>query len=287
MTYAQLKAFHAVAIEGTFQKAAQRLYLTQSAVSIQLRNLQRDSKRNLFRRVGHMFQLTEEGHTLFEWTNRMFRAETNAKLFLTGASDQFHGSLILGSDGPHVGLDLIVAFRKLAPNVEVELVLANAQQTWNNVLDLTVDAAVVCTSIRDHRVITQVISRHGLVALLPRGHELADHDSLDLEQLMSFPLIFREAGSNTQWIVEHAFAEHNLQPRPTFVLGSRECVYEAVMRGMGIGFVLDQELGRDPRCVGVGIRGYESSSEDMLVCLEDQRTNPYVEALFEAIDTIK
>ena len=64
MTYAQLKAFHAVAEERSFQRAAQRLYLTQPAVSIQIRNLERDSGRTLFRRGGHRVELTEEGRVL-------------------------------------------------------------------------------------------------------------------------------------------------------------------------------------------------------------------------------
>jgi hypothetical protein len=65
-------------------------------------------------------------------------------------------------------------------------------------------------------------------------------------------------------------------------MGSREGVREAVVRGMGIGFIFDRELPQDSRCTAVRIEGFEDSNTDMLICMKDQRLNPLVSLLFDS-----
>lgn len=67
------------------------------------------------------------------------------------------------------------------------------------------------------------------------------------------------------------------------MLDSREAVKEAVISGLGIGFLFDREVGRDPRCAGIRIRGFENTNTDMLICLKEQRSNPLVDALFGVV----
>ncbi|MCP4264760.1 MAG: LysR family transcriptional regulator [Candidatus Brocadiaceae bacterium] len=82
ITYAQLRAFHALAQERNFHRAAERLHRSQPAISIQIRNLERDSSRPLFRRNGHTVGLTDDGRTLLELTSQIFAAENSARRLL-------------------------------------------------------------------------------------------------------------------------------------------------------------------------------------------------------------
>lgn len=286
MSYAQLKAFHAVALEGSIQKAADRLRLTQPAISIQLKSLETDSGRSLVRRRGHVLQLTEDGQALFEATQRMFRAESDADVILSAPPHQYRGTLVVGADGPHVALDLIARFQIREPAVRIETIFANAEQTWANLLDLKVDCAVLAGSPEDPRVLRQVLARQSLVALVSQAHDLAGAPAVDLRQLCAYPLIFRERGSNTQRKLTHAFLAKKLAVSPALVLGSREAVYEAVVRNMGIGFVFDREAGRDSRVTAVPINGFENANIDELACLKAQRSSPYVDALFACAETM-
>lgn len=88
MTHAQLKAFHAVALTGSVQDAAERLSLTQPAVSVQLKALEADSGKVLFRKAGHRLELSAEGQALFAVTRQMFRAEAEARQLLSPDSGQ-------------------------------------------------------------------------------------------------------------------------------------------------------------------------------------------------------
>ena len=280
MSYAQLKAFHAVALEGSIQKAAARLNLTQPAVSIQLKSLESDSGKALFRRKGHSLQLTADGQALFESTSRMFRAEEEAHRILEAPQGRYRGTLVLGADGPHVALDLIEAFRSLEPHVRVRVVLANAAETWENLLDLKVDAAVLAGAPDDPRVQRKTLAKQGLVALLPADHALATEPSIDLERLLDHPLLFRERGSSTQKKLESAVLGCGLRITPAITLGSREAIREAVLRRMGIGFVYSREAGTDDRLAAIPVIGLEEANVDELVCLKAQRASHLVERLF-------
>jgi len=286
MTYAQLKAFHAVALERSFQRAAARLSLTQPAVSIQVRNLEQASARALFRRSGHRVALTEEGRALFAVTSRLFAAEGEAQQLLSGGGEAPAPTVHLGADGPHVALDLIAAVRALAPDVRFRVTLANAEATWESLLGLQVDAAVMAAGKRDPRVVGSLLATQDLLALIPRAHPLARSKRLTLARLAEEPLVLREAGSNTQRRVDEAFAAAGLHIAAAVTMGSREGVKEAVARGLGIGFLFAREAGADRRYAAVKLAGLEGSNRDMLLCLKEQRQSPLVATLFAAAERL-
>lgn len=286
MTYAQLKAFHALAQERNFHRAAERLHLTQPAISIQIRNLERDSSRLLFRRNGHTVGLTEEGRKLLELTSQIFEAESSARRLLSVSGHEFHRTIHLGADGPHLALDLIAAVGQRDPGIRFKVLLANAETSWDNLLSLKVDAVVMANAKSDSRVIAQTISKQSLMALIPVAHELSDRDSVTLEELASCALVFREYGSNTQRIIDDAFAALHIHVNAELTMGSREGVREAVVRGMGIGFIFDRELPQDARCTAARVVGFEDSNADMLICMKDQRLNPLVSLMFDSAESL-
>lgn len=286
-THAQLKAFHAVALERNFHRAAARLHLTQPAISIQVRNLERDSGTSLFRRSGHAVDLTEDGRCLFERTTRLFRAEAEAVEMLRGGQATHAPTIHLGADGPHVALDLIATVRAELPDIRFRVTMANADRTWENLVDLKVDAAVMANAKPDRRVVAHRLGRQDLCLLVPANHALARRKQIGLSEIAALPLIFREPGSNTQRIVDEALARVGDQVSPHLVLGSREAVIEATARGLGLGFLFSREALADPRCVGVSIAGLADSNVDELLYLKDNRRNPLVAALAAAAKSRK
>ncbi|GLQ06384.1 LysR family transcriptional regulator [Sneathiella chinensis] len=281
MTYAQFRAFYAVAMERSFQKAADRLGLTQPAVSIQVRNLERETRRLLFRRSGHDVALTDEGKELFRLTRSLFDAEAQCRDFLTPDSEKAPQVLHLGADGPHVALDVLARFRERCPDVQVRVTLANADQTWRNLTDLRVDAAVMANAEPAAHVVTRPICRQSLVALVPRAMAFQVDGPVTLQALAELPLVFREAGSNTQQLLEKALARNGVSVTPALIMGSREGVREAVVRGLGVGFLFDREVSDDPRHVQYPVLGMEDSNTDMLLVLKDQRHNPLIRELLD------
>ena len=240
-SHVQLKAFHAVAVVGSFNKAAERLRLTQPAISIQIRNLEHEAGTVLFRRDGHSVSLTEAGRSLFEVTSRIFEAETEARALLEGRGDGFNFETIhLGADGPHAALELIAKTAEFKPNIRFRVTMANAAQTLDNLLSLKVDAAVTASTYNNPKLVIQPFSKQRLTALVPSDHSLAHMKEISLSELVGHPVIFREPGSNTQEILNGLLHRERLELFPKYSFGSREAVKEAVARRLGIGFAFSK-----------------------------------------------
>ena len=276
MSYAQLRAFHAVAAEGSVQKAAAKLNVTQPAISLHIKRLEAESGTSLFRRSGHRWDLNAEGQALFEATSRMLRAERDAMAILRPAAGKYRGSLVIGADGPHVAIDIVQAFCERRPDIRVEVIMDNAAGTWAALLDLKVDVAVLAGAPESGKVLRQPVAEQSLVALVPADHALATADQLSLASLATEKLIFREKGSSTQARVSAYFQRESMTVAPALTLGSREAVFTAVVRGLGIGFAYDREVSGQEQFHTIPVSGFENANVDEVICLTSSRNTPTV-----------
>lgn len=281
MRYAQLRAFDAVARARSFSRAAQMLGLTQPAISVQVTSLERAYRTDLVIRSGAQLSLTPEGDALFALTRQMFSAEAEIEDLLESTEALRRGHLRLGADGPHLALDLVALFRQRYPLITLELVLGNATQTLNAVLQSSVDIAIVANPPADLRLARQPLITQDMMVLVPRGHGFQARRQVGLKDLADQPLIFREHGSNTQRLLEAALKKAGLNLPPVLTVGSREAMIEAVSRGIGIGFIFNREQNEDPRSRAVPLRELRGSSRIMLVYLKPRRRRRAVQALLE------
>lgn len=281
MSYSQLRAFDAVARVGSFSRAAQILGVTQPAVSLQVASLERAYRTDLIQRAGATLGLTQEGQALFALTRQMFSVEAEIEDFLTASLKLQRGHLRFGADGPHLALDLVAGFRKLYPGVTLELVLGNATETWNAMLQSAVDVAMLANPPEDVRVSYVPVVEQDMMLLVPRGHALAKRPDVGLKDIISEKVIFREHGSNTQRTLERRLKKLRLALHPVLTVGSREAMIEAVSRKIGIGFIFEREKNEDPRSVVVPLRELRASNRNMLVYLKPRRRRRTVQALID------
>ena len=254
MRYSQLRAFDAVARSQSFSRAAQVLGVSQPAVSLQVAALERGHRIGLIERQGNRVALTADGAVLFALTRQMFGIEAEIGDFLASTEKLRRGHLRFGADGPHLALELVAAYRKRHPLVTLELVLGNATQTWNAVLQSVVDVAVLANPPDDPRVEQVPLADQNMLLLVPRGHRLARSAEIGLKDIRDEPVIFREHGSNTQRTLEARLKKLRLDLKPVLTVGSREAVMELVSRGIGIGFIFSHERNEDLRSVAITIR---------------------------------
>lgn len=281
MRYAQLRAFDAVARAGGFSRAAQMLGVSQPAISLQVSALERAYRTDLILRSGAQLSLTSEGKALFVLTRQMFTAEAEIEDLLESTEKLQRGHLRLGADGPHLALDLVALFRRQYPQITLELVLGNATQTWNAVLQSVVDIAIIANPPTDQRVARQSLVTQDMMVLVPRDHDFAVRRQVALPDLADQPVIFREHGSNTQRLLEAALKKAGLALAPALTVGSREAMIEAVSRGIGIGFIFNREQNEDPRCLTASLRELRGANRNMLVYLKPRRRRRSVQALLD------
>ncbi|MDY0870590.1 LysR family transcriptional regulator [Dongia rigui] len=281
MSYSQLRAFDAVARSGSFSRAADMLGVTQPAVSLQVAALERAYRTDLLTRKGATVSLTADGATLFGLTRQMFGVEAEIEDFLGSSLKLQRGHLRFAADGPHLALDLLAAFRASHPGVTVELILGNATETWNALLQSAADIAMLANPPEDPRVAALPVAVQDMMLLVPRGHALAKRGEVALKDIVAEKVVFREHGSNTQRTLERALRKQRLHLFPVLTVGSREAMIEAVSRRIGVGFVFDREKNADPRSVAVPIRELRGSNRNMLVYLKPRRRRRTVAALIE------
>jgi aminoethylphosphonate catabolism LysR family transcriptional regulator len=281
MNAAHLRAFHAVATEGGFTKAARLLNVTQPTLSQEVKALEDAHGVLLFDRSRRGVALTEVGQALFAVTRRLFAAEQEALELLAGVRHLEGGALAVGADGPFHAVPLLAEFARRHPGPTVTLSVGNSQTLLRGLLDTKIDVAVLAGVPGDARLYVVPFRRDPVKALLPRGHRLARQRAVTLKDLAGERLVMREPGSMTRQLVERAFADADLTPASTLEIESREAVVEAVAAGLGLGFVSAAEFTADPRLVLLPIAGAAVEMDEYVVCLRERRRLAVVRAFLE------
>lgn len=283
MNYAQLRAFHAVAGEGGFVKAAQRLNVSQPTLSEQVKQLEQTFGVRLFERRGRRSELTDLGRALFDVTRRFFAAELEAEQLLSAARGLKRGRLRVVADAPYLVMPLLAAFSRRHPGIELSLDFGNSERVLAALLDRRADVIVLPDIERDRRLHALPLERGRLVLLVQRAHPWGRRRSVGLAELAGERLILREGGSTTRAILDEALAARGVVPASTWTVGSREGLREAVAEGLGVGAVFESEVGWDERLHALPVKDAGLGSTEYLACLAERRGDRVIAAFLELV----
>ncbi|MFP6742287.1 MAG: LysR substrate-binding domain-containing protein [Alphaproteobacteria bacterium] len=281
MNHAQIRAFHAVATEGGFTKAARLLGVSQPAVTIQVKALEESYGASLLHRSGRKVALSDLGRDLLEITRRIFDLEEEAEELLTAAHELRGGHLRAGADGPYFVMGLLASFIERYPAVRVTVAMGNSRSVLRDLVEYRTDVAVVARIDDDRRFHAIRLSNQPVVLFVPRNHPWAKRRGVRLGELEGQPMILREEGSSTRQILEAALAEAGVSPQVVMEIGSREALHEAVAAGLGIGVVSAAELGADDRLKAINISDVNLEAQEYVVCLKERRNVRTVQAFFD------
>jgi len=281
MYYTQLRAFHAVALHGSFTEAAISLGLTQPTLSDQVKKLEQDFAVTLFNRVRKRTTLTETGQRLFEVADNMLDFENRAVDLLGETQSLQSGHLIIAADAPFHILQVIAKFRRIYPGVSVAVNIGNSEMVMNQLFDFRADIGVLANNPPDPRVKAFTLRDDPLVAVVPCAHPWATRGSMSFLEMRDQNLVLRERGSTTRRLVEEAFHEHGMVPHVVIEVEGRECVREAIAAGIGIGFVSKSEFGCDDRVAMVHLTGCNIFMRESIVCLESRLSTRAIAAFWD------
>ena len=265
MNLAQLRAFHAVAKQGTFSAAALALNVSQPAVTQHVRALEEAIGGRLFHRRGTGVELTADGNDLLPHVHQIIKGLEDVSLRLESGKQLRTGHLAVGLCGPHVAMPLIRQFRAAHPGIHIETRMHNSSALLDMVAQVRVDLAIVTLKAPINDLVCHRLVDQNVLLVVPADHPWASRDSVDLGELAGQPFVLREHGSMTQQIFEQALATRQVEISRELVLSSREAVKEAVATGLGLGIVLDKELGHDSRLAGVRLTGGDVAAAEYLV----------------------
>lgn len=281
MRHSQLKAFHFVALHGGFSRAAEALFLTQPAISEQVRKLEQDHDVLLFHRERKRVQLTDAGERLFRLTKHYFEIEQQIGEYMSETRAAVDGSLRIIADSAHHVTDILSAFRQRYPDVVVSLRTGNSDEVVDELRAFNAEVGVAGSLTPGRDMATLSLGDTPIVAFAAKGLLPAGKSRITLEELSKLPLIFRETGSKTRQKLEEEAAKQGLTLLPAIEAEGRETVREVVASGAGVGFVSQAEFGHDERLLQIELKGADLRMGESLVHLAQRREVKVIRAFME------
>ena len=283
VSHAQLKAFHAVALHGSFTRAAERLFLTQPAISDQVRKLEERFGVLLFNRNKRSVQLTDLGERLLAITQRLFVCEAEAHELLQDSRALQTGTLVLAVDAPVHVLPQIAQFCEQYPGISVKIETGNTDESLLRLFNYQADLALLGRDVDDERLLCVPMRSDPMVAFVSHNQPWASRGSISLADLDATPLVPRETGSVTRQTLEEEMQRAGLRIRPAIQVEGREAAREAVVVGIGVGVVSAAEFGADARVCALPIVDCKRRLTETLVCLREQSSRRLVATFLQMV----
>lgn len=235
-----LHTFHLVALHQSISKAAERLGISQPAVTQQIRRLERHLGVGLFDRTGRRIVLTDAGQTLDAFAQRIFHLVDGARDAMDSLLGLQTGHLRIGASrtaGAYYIAGLLDRFKRRHPGVAVSLSVGNSEMIMARVLDFSLHAGVVAGPAVDPHLVSRPVASDGLLVVLSPGHPLCGRTAVGIHELSRYPVILREPGSATRRIIERAFHDAGLEIQAAMELESNQAIKSAVADGVGVGIM--------------------------------------------------
>jgi DNA-binding transcriptional LysR family regulator len=241
MDIRQLKAFVAIAESGTFTAGAARVHVTQAAVSMQIRQLETETRAQLFIRAPRRVILTEAGEKLLERAYTILREHDAALEELAALTGAHRGRLRIGSASAMVSADplpqILRELRRIHGGVETSVVSGTSESLVKQVLAGELDAAFVSLPVEARGVQTEILNEDYLVAIASPSHQLAKQKIVSAYALAGEKLILGERGGNTRRLIDQFFAQAGVTLKIAMELSRLSAIKRMVEEDMGVGIV--------------------------------------------------
>ncbi|MCL4799423.1 MAG: LysR family transcriptional regulator [Burkholderiales bacterium] len=238
----RLQVFHAVAKQMSFTKAAEVLYMTQPAVTFQIKQLEEHFNARLFERGHGKISLTPAGEVVLEYAEKILGLSQELETRVREMTGRLSGPLLIGASTTIAEFLLppvLGEFKAQHPEVQAKLAVANSEAIENRVSEHTLDIGLIEAPSHLPTLLTEVCCDDELQVIVAPKHPLARLKVVTPKQLVEYPYVTREQGSGTREFTDLYFRKagiHADQLNVVMELGSPEALKGVV--GTGIGFAV-------------------------------------------------
>ncbi len=239
----ELNVFVEAAQAQNFSVAARRLYLSQPAVSLHIRNLEKQLGVELFQRNGRNIALSEAGKLLLPLAQQMLRDAKRLEETMSGLLGKVIGRLSIACSttvGKYVLPRLVAGFRTRYPDVAVEINVMSRRAAVERLLEGRAEIAVVSTRLNHHDLEFAAFLTDEVVLIAPPDHPWAVGRAVTPQELLTVPFIMREPTAGTYEVLAEGLAAHGLgieELQVVLTLANAEAIEMSVEVGIGVAFV--------------------------------------------------
>ncbi len=248
LTLRQLKVFESVARHLNFTRAAEELFLTQPAVSMQVKLLEKQLGLALFEQMGKSVHLTEAGQEVLGYARNISQQLDELESVLNSLKGLSGGKLRISvaTTANYFIPTLLGTFSRRYPEVTVSLDVTNREILLQQLSENTVDLVIMGQPPTEADVEAETFMENPLVIVAPPEHALAKQKKIPLKRLQDEVFLVREPGSGTRSAMERFFAEREIHLKTGMEVGSNEAIKQSVQAGLGLGLLsratIEQEL---------------------------------------------
>jgi DNA-binding transcriptional LysR family regulator len=290
-----MQVFVAVFKTRSFSKAAHQLYITQPTVSGHIKTLEDVLGVVLFDRTGKSVIPTKAAMVLFPFASQIVSLTTQAVKELSLFRDQQKGSIEIGGStipGQYILPRLMSRFKDTRPGIHIVIKIGDSADITAKVMTGEIELGVVGAFQEQRWLVGQECFRDELVFVTPKGHLLADRESVTLSEILkaNAAFVIREMGSGTRRIMEHALKKAGLRRLEDLnivaEMGSSEAVKQSVREGVGCSILSRRAVEEEIRSGSIAsprFSGVELTRNFYLIWHEKRPLSPLAKSLKEFI----
>ncbi|HDR3488225.1 LysR family transcriptional regulator [Bacillus pacificus] len=237
MNIENIEAFIYVCQLGSFNKAAEALYLTQPSVTARIQSLEREINIKLFHRNGNKISLTEKGEYFFPHAQKILQSYQEAKYGLQQVTIPY--DLVIGSAlsiSNNILPEILPGFKSEFKDVRIKIVTGHSQDILQKVINKEVDFGIVRTET--HPQVESIRLYNDPIGLfVPRNHIFLKEEKVTIEHVSKQPLIFFDYGSMDWLMIHRLFSSNDVSPNISLEVDNMETAKNLVIQGMGISFL--------------------------------------------------
>lgn len=248
MNLKQLQAFYLVAKRGSCTKAAEELIVTQPAVTIQIKSLEKSLNLKLIQHFGENSVMTEAGELLYSYAEKIFNLVAEAKEGMEDFKKLIKGTLKVGATknyARYIMPFLLYKFQEKFPSVKVILDEGNSEDIVRRILELKSELGFCARVSSDRKLGSIPFTTVEFVLVASLQHRFSKRKSISLKELNGEPVILREKGSGSRVAVLNKFEKYGIKPSVLIEAGSLDFIIGYIEQGKGVSFMFEPDIKRE------------------------------------------
>ena len=293
INFNQLRVFYKAAKNLNFTAAANELFITQPAVTFQVKSFEEYCELKLFKKRGRRVYLTDEGKSLFEYAARIFQYEKEIENAIDEMRELKRGVLRLGTTKTYARYFMplmFTSFHKNFPNIKIQLNEGSSADMIYSLVDFKIDVAIIAKAIDHAGVNFFPFSREEMALIAAPDYPLAGKKEVSFKELAKEPFIMKEIGSGTRKLVEELFARAKCKPNILMETSNTEFIKQLVNRGEGVSFLVKEAVAAELKnkdLIEVPLKGHKILLDVSIAYLKGQVLSPPARAFVDTLTRLR
>lgn len=245
MNLKQLEAFYLVIKRGSFTKAAEELNVTQPAITIQVKALEKSLNLKLIQQVGKRIQLNEAGELLYQYAEKIFDLVSEAEEKMRDFKKLIRGTLRIGTTknyARYIMPSILSEFQKRFPRIKVILEEGNSESMAKSVAEMKNELAIIAQLNLDRKIKSRFFSTVEFVLVASPEHRFSEKEIVSLRELNGEPVILREKGSGSREAILKKFQEYGIWPSVIIEASSLDFIVKYVKQNKAVSFMFQPDI---------------------------------------------